>query len=58
MDEFTKAAGSAYTRGHAVGATVGDGSFDLWANLVAMPTHEILPGYWSCGLLLSALLVR
>lgn len=57
MESFTEAAGSPYTRGHAPGSVIGDGSFDLLANLKAMPTHEILPGYWACGSLLTALLV-
>jgi len=57
MDGFTAAAGSPFTRGHSPGAKLGDGSFDLWANLRALPTHATLPGYWACGSLLTALLV-
>jgi len=57
MEEFTIAAGSPYTRGHKPGSVIGDGSFSLLENLIAMPTHEILPGYWGCGALLVALLM-
>ena len=57
MDEFSKAAGSAYTRGHPPTWKPGDGSFDLLQNIRALPTHVCLPGYWSMCSLMSCLVV-
>jgi len=60
MAAFTKAAGSAYTRGHAPGYVFGDGSFDLAANVRAMPMIETIPhaGYlwWGFSALMAALI--
>ena len=49
MEAFTKAAGSAYTRGHVRGFKLGDGSFSLLTNIYELPTHENLDLYWVCG---------
>ena len=58
MEAFSAAAGSEYTRGHVAGAAFGDGSFDVWANLWALPSHPNLKFYWSAAALLLALQVR
>ena len=58
MEAFSEAAGSEYTRGHVAGAAFGDGSFNVWANLWALPTHPNLKFYWSAAALLCALQVR
>ena len=43
MAAFTEAAGSAHTHGHAIGYAFGDGTFDVWANVCAMPMIEPIP---------------
>uniref|UniRef100_A0A7S0IMP8 TLC domain-containing protein n=1 Tax=Calcidiscus leptoporus TaxID=127549 RepID=A0A7S0IMP8_9EUKA len=56
MEEFTRQAGSEYTRGHAPGFQLQDGSFDFWTSLRVLPTHSNLPLYWVLNPLLTALL--
>uniref|UniRef100_A0A7S0NXH9 TLC domain-containing protein n=1 Tax=Calcidiscus leptoporus TaxID=127549 RepID=A0A7S0NXH9_9EUKA len=50
----------AVTAGHAPGfkwpTSVGDGTFDVLANIAAVPNSSRLPAYWTFNLLLTALL--
>jgi len=55
MESFTAAAGSEYTRGHRPGFKVGDGTFNIWENILALPTHTNIPGYWGMNTLLVIL---
>jgi ceramide synthetase len=65
MEAFTAVAGhngrhDAHTRGHAPGFSVprdvGQGKFDLLANIRALPTHETIPMWWTSTGFLCALL--
>merc|ERR1712146_295120 len=66
MQGYVKAMGgkaNAYTWGHKPGFALADGSFDLLANIRAIPILDtpdhgnLLQGYWTCGALLSTLAV-
>lgn len=55
MGEWSAANGGPYARGYPPTWKPGDGSFDLWTNVRAMPFHECIVFYWESTILLLML---
>jgi len=59
MEAFSASVGSEHTRGHPPGyvldTSYGDGSFDIFANIRALPAHENIPMFWTASCLLVIL---